>query len=126
MRWSTAGAEGWARGLAALVVLGVVLGGVAGCKKKEDAVGAGPAEQMGRKLDQATDKAGRELTEAAETANRQIQDAAKETAEQANKAAGDAGHKLNQATEAAGRKLEQAGEKMQETAQEREARLKAK
>jgi hypothetical protein len=126
MSLAKTGTGAWARGVAALVVLGVVLGGMVACKKKEDAVDAGPAEQMGRKLDQATDKAGRELTQAAETANQQIQDAARETADQANKAAGDAGHKLNQATEAAGRKLEQAGEKMQETAQEREARLKAK
>src|SRR5471032_865111 len=73
--------------LGAALALAIMMGGVAGCHKKDDTVGApGPAEQAGRRLDQVTDKAGRDLTKAADQANQQIQDAAKETREQVDKA----------------------------------------
>jgi len=93
--------------LSAALALAIMVGGVAGCHKKDDTVdGApGPAEQAGRRLDQATDKAGRDLTRAADQANQQIQDAAQQTRDEVNKA-----------TEATGKKLEQAGEKLQEKA----------
>lgn len=81
----------------ALLALGAVL---AGCQKKEE---PGPAEQMGRKLDQAT---------------QQAQEAAKDTGEKLNQAASQAGEKLNKATEEAGKKIEEAGEKLQEKARE--------
>ena len=106
---------------AAIVMAGLMLGGIAGCQKKEDATGAGPAEQAGRRLDQVTDKAGADLTKAAHEANQQIQDAARETSQQIDKATDQAAQKVNETTEKAGKKLEQAGEKMQETAREREA-----
>jgi ABC-type uncharacterized transport system auxiliary subunit len=83
--------------LVALLALGVVL---AGCQKKEE---PGPAEQMGRKLDQAT---------------QQAQEAAKDTSEKINKAASQAGEELNKATEVAGKKIEEAGEKIQQKARE--------
>jgi len=94
--------------LGAALALAIMMGGVAGCHKKDDTVGApGPAEQAGRRLDQVTDKAGRDLTKAADQANQQIQDAAKETREQVDKA-----------TDATGKKLEEAGQKLQEKANE--------
>lgn len=93
--------------LGAALALAIMVGGVAGCHKKDDTVdGApGPAEQAGRRLDQATDKAGRDLTKAADHANQQIQDAAQQTREEVNKA-----------TDATGKKLEEAGEKLQQKA----------
>src|SRR5471032_2376969 len=87
--------------LGAALALAIMVGGVAGCHKKDDTVdGApGPAEQAGRRLDQVTDKAGRDLTKAADQANQQIQDAAKETREQVSKATGEASQELNKATD---------------------------
>lgn len=97
-----------AKYMGATMALVLAVGGLAGCHKKDDdTVGAGPAEQAGRRLDQVTDKAGRDLTKAAAQANQQIQDAAK-----------DASKEINKATDATGKKLEEAGQKLQEKANE--------
>lgn len=88
----------------AVMALGAVL---AGCQKKEE---PGPAEQMGRKLDQAT---------------QQAQEAAKDTGEKLQKAASEAGQQLNKATEVAGKKIEEAGEKIQEKAREEREKQEA-
>jgi biopolymer transport protein ExbB/TolQ len=101
--------------LTALALLG-------GCQKKEDPSEAGPAERAGRKLDQVTQDAGQKLDSATRQANEQLSDAAKETSQKLDKAADKASEKLNEATKEAGRKLERAGEKMQTSAEEREAK----
>jgi biopolymer transport protein ExbB/TolQ len=101
--------------LATLALLG-------GCQKKADPSEAGPAERAGRKLDQATEQAGARLDNAAKQANQQLSDAAKETSQRLDQAADKAGQTLNEASKEAGRKLERAGEKMQTSAEEREAK----
>lgn len=107
-----------ARGAAAVLIMAAMLGG---CQKKDEGVGAGPAETAGRKIDQASEQAGRELEQARNQASEQLREAAKDTSQSIDRAAGQASEKLNQATETAGRKLEQAGERMQQKAAEREA-----
>jgi len=75
----------FSKSIAAIVVAGLLGGGLAGCKKNEPIVEKGPAEQAGQKIDQAASKAGEEINKAAsavgkelEKAGEKIQDAAKE------------------------------------------------
>jgi vacuolar-type H+-ATPase subunit H len=106
------------RAAGAVLVVAALLGG---CQKKDEGVGAGPAETAGRKIDQASERAGQELNQASRQASEQMSEAAKDTSQKLDRAAGEASQKFNEATEKAGRKLEQAGEKMQQKAAEREA-----
>src|SRR5471032_3363337 len=55
----------------------LMLAAVSGCQKKDDTVSAGPAEQLGRNIDEATAKA-----------DQQITDATKETSQKIDKATG--------------------------------------
>lgn len=73
---------------------------LAACQKNEE--GVGPAEQAGRKLDQATEKTSRELSKAAQEATEKLSSAAR-----------DANAKIKAASEDAGEKMEQAGQKLQ-------------
>lgn len=57
------------RGIVALLVAGVLVGGLAACEKK-----AGPGERAGKALDQAVVDTGKKIEEAGE----KIQDAAKD------------------------------------------------
>jgi vacuolar-type H+-ATPase subunit H len=106
------------RAAGAVLVMAALLGG---CQKKDEGIGAGPAETAGRKIDQASARAGEELNQASRQASEQMSEAAKDTSQKLDRAAGEASQKFNDATEKAGRKLEQAGEKMQQKAAEREA-----
>lgn len=117
-RGKAAGKRGLAGMAGAVLVMAALLGG---CQKKEEPVGAGPAEQAGRKIDQATANASRELSQASQQASQQMSEAARETSQKIDRASSEAGEKFNEATEKAGRKLEQAGERMQQKAAEREA-----
>ena len=73
---------------------------LAACQKNEQ--GVGPAEQAGRKFDQATEKTGREFTKAAQEATEKLSQAAR-----------DANTRIKAASEDAGEKMEQAGQKLQ-------------
>jgi len=84
----------------------MLLGGLAACHKSDDKR-IGPAEQAGREIDQATQRAAVQL----DHANDKLSDAARDT-----------GDKLNKAAEVVGEKVERAGEKIQETARERQSK----
>lgn len=57
----------------ALLAAGAVLLALAGCEKREETAGAGPAERAGAQLDQAASRAGEELNKVAEKAGEGLQ-----------------------------------------------------
>ena len=66
--------------MVAALVLGALVAGLSGCKKKE-----GPAERAGKEIDKAVDKTGQQINKAVEKtgekieqAGEKIQDAAKD------------------------------------------------
>jgi hypothetical protein len=99
-----------------LTIAAMLLCALAGCNKPDDKR-IGRAEQAGREIDKATERAAKQI----DRANDQLSDAAKESGSKLNKAAGEAGDKLNKAAEVVGEKVERAGQKMQETARDRQA-----
>ncbi|MDB5797693.1 MAG: hypothetical protein JWP36_1595 [Paucimonas sp.] len=60
-----------------LICASLALACLAGCQKKEEAPAAGPAEQVGRKLDQAAAKIAPEVNRLGEKAGQALQDAGK-------------------------------------------------
>jgi len=94
-----------------IVVLSVALLalGPVGCQKKE-----GPAEEAGKKVDQAVEKAGSAAKEAAEKAEKKLDEAAgklKDTAEKIDKKVDE---KVKSGTEKAAQELESAGKAVKE------------
>ena len=58
------------RSVIAVLVVGILVAGVSGCKKKE-----GPMEQTGRAIDNAAEKSGQKVDKAVEKAGKQIEKA---------------------------------------------------
>jgi gas vesicle protein len=104
------------KNLMAACAAGLMLAALAGCQQKDELSGAGPAEQAGRKVDQAREKTGRELTQAAEKANQDIIKAADDAKAKINQVTDDASAEASKAVERAGAKVAQAGEKIQDSA----------
>jgi vacuolar-type H+-ATPase subunit H len=58
------------RFVVAALVLGALVAGLSGCKKKE-----GPAEKAGKEIDKAVDKTGQEINKAVEKTGEKIEQA---------------------------------------------------
>ena len=57
-------------GIIAALVMGILVAGLSGCKKKE-----GPAERAGREIDKAAEKTGQQINKAVEKAGEKIEKA---------------------------------------------------
>jgi hypothetical protein len=107
-----------ATSLASVWLVVALVGGVAGCTKRDDAA-MGPAQKAGLAVDNAGDKVARELHDKLDRANQaaqQVADSAEQTKGKIAEATADAGKGLEKATEEVGKKVERAGEKIQEAA----------
>jgi uncharacterized membrane protein len=92
-------------------------GGIAGCSKREEAMG--PAQKAGMAVDNAGEKVARELHDKLDRANeaaQQAADSAAQTKDKIAEATAEASKGLEKATEEVGKKVERAGEKIQEAA----------
>lgn len=58
------------RGIVAALVLGILVAGLSGCKKKE-----GPLERTGKEIDKAAEKAGQQIDKAVEKTGEKIEQA---------------------------------------------------
>ncbi|NEX59924.1 hypothetical protein [Noviherbaspirillum galbum] len=72
--------------LAAAILL---VAGLAACQKQESTAQPGPAERVGKQIDQATAKAGEELNKAAAKAGAEMKDAGQKLQEKASDAQAD-------------------------------------
>ena len=91
------------RSFVGITLLAAVL--MSGCKPQVD--GAGPAEQVGKAIDDAGARVAGKVQEQVEKADA----AAAQAREKAKEATAQASRNLDRATEAVGKKVEQAGEK---------------
>jgi vacuolar-type H+-ATPase subunit H len=112
----------------ALIPAALLLTGLTACNKKEEVNDRGPAEQAGRQIDQATEKAranlsvaGDKAAVATDQARVDLKEAAREGDAKMEHATDTAGQKLNDAREKLGEKMEHAGEKMQADSQQKRA-----
>jgi len=62
---------------AAVLGIAALAAALAGCQKKDEVSGKGPAEKVGEQIDRATAKAGEELNKAGEKAGQAMQQAGK-------------------------------------------------
>jgi len=62
------------RSIAAVLVLGVLCGGMSACKKKE-----GPLERAGKEMDKAIEKTGQQIEKAVDKTGEKLKDAAKDS-----------------------------------------------
>jgi hyperosmotically inducible protein len=77
--------------------------GLAGCQKKDDTTGKGPAEKAGEQVDRAASQAGENLNKAREQTGQAIEKA---------------GEKTGEAAQSAGEKLKNAGQDAQKPPEE--------
>jgi len=88
----------------------VMLMALAGCSRDED--GAGPAERMGKALDEASAK----VTDSVQDELARVDDAVDEARGKVKDATKEASRGLERASEEVGKSVERAGEKIQEKA----------
>jgi hypothetical protein len=69
-----------------VAIMILTVASLAACEKKETAAAPGPAEQVGKQLDQAASRAGEELNKAASKAGEKMQEAGQKMQEKAAEA----------------------------------------
>ena len=95
----------------------LVLALAAGCSRQND--GMGPAQQVGKAVDEAGDKVAEGLRaplEKADEAAKKLAERTEDAREKIRDATAEAGRGLQKATGKVGEKVEQAGEKLQDAA----------
>ena len=74
------------KSFAVLLAAGAFASGLAGCEKREEAAGPGPAERAGQQIDQAAGRAGEELNKMAGKAGQGMQELGQKLQEKAEEA----------------------------------------
>jgi hypothetical protein len=81
--------------MAVIMATTALIIGLAGCQRKDDTTGKGPAEKAGEQIDRATSQAGENLNKAREQTGQAMEKAGEKTGE----AAQSAGEKLKDAAQ---------------------------